>query len=193
MKKIIYPNIKKKLNSCKLNLERLHESPDFDVFFHAHDWESGYESGHGYDGSREEYYMDQSIMLFYLKELLQKFKAKNCIVAPLGNYHYFETWSNIKKNDIYLELIKILNNLKIRIDSQSGIELDVEKEFTVIKRFVEGGFRYISRAMFFFPEIGLVIEPHHHMNYLIYNSGYFAIEGKIIETMNFPDIKYISG
>ena len=170
--KVFHQDIKKMLNQCQIDLT----SPNLDIFYNTHSWDGGYESFHGYNGTREEFYSDQAEMFAFLHDYFQSLTICNCIIAPLANNQYFESWSNLGEVDIYRNIVEVLKKYSIRTNSHNGIKICLPEDFWIIKRFVEGGFRYISKAYLFFPEHSLVIEPHHHMNLLVY-----ANEGRTID------------
>ncbi len=145
-------------------------------------WDGGYESGHGYNGVREEFYHDQQIMLEFLFDFFKKSNIQKVIVSPLHKVNYFENYIDIVHNDIFKECMRILKTMKIRKEARSGIIVDVNKEFVILKRFIEGNFRFISRVCIFCPENGIIIEPHHHMNYMFYYNNDEKIDSDIKKT-----------
>ena len=174
--KILLKDIKKELEVFGLTLNNIDALPIIEVFNKEHDWDGGYESGHGYDGAREEFYTDLNEIFSFLIELIDYVKLERCIIAPLHAYSYFEGWSDISKNDIYRILVKVLSEHQINIRTQCGLGLCLNEGKTILKRFVEGGFRYISRANLFLPEIGLIVQPWHHLNLKFISNDYKAIE-----------------
>lgn len=176
--------VKKMLRDCNIPLDPFAKPYDLDIYFAKRHWESGYESGHGYDGIRREYYEDQGEMIDFLFEFLKSIDASRCIIAPFGNYSYFKNWSDIHENDIYRIMKSYLKEANIRTNSQFGMELDIFNESDVLKAFIEGGFRYISQAVFLFPEHCFTVEPHHHMNYMINMSEHSVSKEKIKEVVS---------
>ncbi|MEA4832176.1 hypothetical protein SDC9_128342 [bioreactor metagenome] len=170
--KIIFQNINKELKKIGLILNDIQEMPFIEIYNKNHDWDGGYESGHGYDGAREEFYSDLNEEFDFLMQFITINNLKKCILAPLHSYKYFEEWSDISKNDIYQILNNILKNYHINKQTQCGIDLNPNENKVILKRFVEGGFRYISTVSFFFPEIKLIVQPWHHLNLLFFPLDY---------------------
>ena len=48
------------------------------------------------------------------------------------------------------------------MNSQAGIEVSLEREFSVLEAFVEGAFRGISLGCIYFEEIEVLLTPTHH-------------------------------
>lgn len=172
IKKVNYKNIINLINSERVSKLMFDEEyvSDCSVSYTRHHWDGGYESWNGYNGTREEYYSDQREMFDFLRDFAREINATQCIIAPLHKYerHFRETNKSFRENDIFIAIYRILKEYDIRIDSKSGIILDFEKDFEVVKPFVEGGFRFVSNEVLYFPEKKVAIEPYHHMNYLIY-------------------------
>lgn len=182
--KIITQDIRREIKKSGFNFETINDTPIIEVFNKNHDWDGGYESGHGYDGVREEFYNDFNEAFNFLFEFITISNLQRCIIAPLHNYTYFEKWSNISQNDIYQVLVRILNDYKIDKRTQCGIDINPIENKTILKRFVEGGFRYISRAGFFFPEAGVIVQPWHHLNLLFRAVNYETVRRLVSQTIS---------
>jgi len=197
MRKLVFRKIETLVEEHGMEISMLNSpdiEPDACVYFKTRSWDGGYESGHGFDGTREEYYYDQQMMFQFMRDFIDAFDLKFCIIAPLWNYDYFESWSlsSLRENDIYKNVGKILRQKEIRRKSRSGIDIDLKEEFKILKMFMEGGFRFISRGCFIFPEIGVIIEPHHHMNLYIYSGENKELCSKIEEiSEKYEDVGFV--
>jgi len=192
--KILTNNICTEVKKSGLKIEQIEQTPFIEIYNKYHDWDGGYESGHGYEGTRDEFYTDLSEEFKFLQEFITLANLQRCIIAPLHSYAYFEKWSDISENDIYQVLVKILNSYQIDKRTQCGIDLKPIENEKTIKSFIEGGFRYISRASLFFPEIGLVVQPWHHLNLLFFPANYETVKALIIQTIcRYENLKMFEG
>ncbi len=187
--KLSLKEIKEYLNGSNLVIDQLNDCPYIEVFFKTHDWDGGYESFHGYNGDRYEFYCDMNIMLSLVKDFIRINSETVCIIAPFHSYSYFEHWSDRYRNDIYKEIRAILKERNIDYRYQCGMMVDLSNEFSVLRKFIEGGFRYISLASFYFPNSKTLITPRHHMDYMIINADIDVSEKLFREIVcNYSDL-----
>ena len=84
MRKIAFKDIKDMVSSCGLSLylDALAKKP-FSGVHHIHEWDHGYESWSGYNGTRREFYSDMRDMLNFLLDYFETNKISEIIIAPI--------------------------------------------------------------------------------------------------------------
>lgn len=96
-----------KVKKCGLDLENIYNIPVIRPY-HYHEWDHGYYSSSGYNGTRREFYKDLEEMVDFLYEYMRELSIKEVIIAPLHNYNIFAWEGNMKNdnryNDLYLEV-----------------------------------------------------------------------------------------
>ena len=107
MEKITFNEIKKILKKMDINEEKLENRAEFNIHYEKHYWDGGYESGHGYCGTRQEFYQDMFEMLDLFQDLICEMGCHKCIISPLYYLSYFINYSDLKEADIYKVIQKI--------------------------------------------------------------------------------------
>lgn len=142
--------------------------------YHKNNWDHGYDGNSGFLGTRRSFYQDFFEMINFLREFLNETKCSKCIIAPFKRYKYFEYYD--ETCDVFVELKSILNEHNIRINSQAGLEISLEEDFSVLEAFVEGAFRGVSLGCLYFSEINVLLTPTHHfeMSFWTYEVDKYA-------------------
>jgi len=167
VRKILKREIDKKLKKCGFNLENMFNEPIIRPY-HCHEWDHGYYSWGGYEGSRREFYEDLREMVDFLYEYMNECNLEEVIIAPLHRYNIF-AWSGNMNNDdrysdIYDETMKLLKDNCIKKNSQSGIEITIKDNRKIIELILEGAYRYVIELCLFFSKNSVIIEPTHHFD-----------------------------
>lgn len=140
--------------------------------YHNHDWDGGYDSKNGYNGSEKEFYDDMNSMLNFILDYIGDNKISSCIVLPPNDCTIFESWFNIGEIPIYQKLNRLLNAFHINDVNKDGLIIDIYKDWNILKNIIEGGFMYISCLYIYFPEINIIVQPAHHMEFYFYDKDF---------------------
>lgn len=167
MLKVTFDDISKELLRNNIVIGEIDQLPCYGIY-HIHDWDGGYESSNGYNGTKNNFYTDIEIMLQYFRDFLRNFNIGECIVAPFYNNTYFEKWSDINRVDIYNDLNSTLKSFNININSRDGFRINLIDEWPFVTKIIEGGFRYICTLCFYFIQYGILFEPTHNFEFLFH-------------------------
>lgn len=165
MKKIELKDIKKIIKEKRIEkhyyetTDNLINMPMYGVY-HQREWDRGYDGTSGFAGTRREFYRDFEEILEFVREYIQVTKCTECVIAPFNRMRQFEIRD--EGNDIYDEIYCILKKCNVKSNSQSGIKIDLEKEFYILEAIIEGAFRGIALQCVFFNEIDVLVTPTHH-------------------------------
>ncbi len=167
MKKILKKDLMQEVRKCGFDLENIYNMPVIRTY-HYHEWDHGYYSWGGYNGTRREFYKDLEDMVNFLYKYMNFCNITEVIIAPLHRFNIFAWEGNMKNDDrysdIYLETIELLNKNNIKRNSQSGIVIKVEENRKIIEMVLEGAYRYVLELCLFFPDKSVIIEPTHHFD-----------------------------
>lgn len=169
MEKLKKSVIEKKLINMGIPFSQFEEAPLIEIY-HIHDWDHGYDGHTGYMGTRREFYSDFFEMMEFLEDYIKDRNIQTVIISPLYMY-YFNGVSDYVV-DIYEEINDFLTSNKIDRRYQSGLRMNINDNFEVIRAICEGGFRDISNISMIFEEDNTVFIPHHHMNFMIYTADF---------------------
>ena len=188
--KLSYNQLKKILLTDGLNIEvnALYQLPFFG-FYHAHEWDHGYESSYGFKGKRREFYSDMNECISLILEYISYYAIEDVIIAPFHKVNQFSIKD--KNNDIYLEIRDFLRDHDIRLNSQSGVALTVKGNQQIIDMVVEGNLRGISELSFYFPKSKTIISPNHHFDFS-FHTNFFDTGKEILLKLlsNSNNLKY---
>lgn len=170
MSKLSFNEIRKKLEFCGIGSDyeaATAETPYVGVA-HKHNWDHGYETYYGYNGSRREFYKDFFSVCDFLTEYLLRCGATSLIVFPfyrdrpfVHNYRYLS-----ECQDIIDELRNFLKSNGISLETKSGAVISIY-DTEIILSVIEGAFRGASQLCLFSEERKVVIEPDHHFRLCI--------------------------
>lgn len=120
-----------------------------------------------------DFFFDAKEMVDFLKAFLKKEKFEKCYVAFRYNEKYkLKFYDDDVCKDIYDEFKKLLNSLGLKINTSCAIEMDKIEILNWCDRISIGAFSGVSEHVIVIPELEIIINPYHHMNYLIYfNNG----------------------
>lgn len=175
MRKILKEELMVKVKKCGFDLESTFNLPVIRPY-HYHEWDHGYYSCCGYNGTRREFYKDLEEMVDFLYEYMRMLNVEEVIIAPLHKYNIFAWQGNMKNDnrysDLYLEVMGFLKKNNIRKNSQSGVLINIEESRKIIEMIIEGAYRYVSELCFFFPSESVIIEPTHHFDFIFFTKDF---------------------
>lgn len=155
------------VQKCGFNLQNIYDMPIIRTYYY-HEWDHGYYSWGGYNGTRREFYKDLEEMVDFLYEYMNFYNITEVIIAPLHRFNIFAWKGDMEKddryNDIYREAMELLKKNNIRRNSQSGIKFKIEGNRKIIEMVLEGAYRYVLELCLFFPDKSVIIEPTHHFD-----------------------------
>lgn len=194
MKKITKKELMLKVKENGFDLDNMFNIPIIRPY-HYHEWDHGYYSTLGYQGTKREFYQDLKEMVDFLYEYLNYFNVKNIIIAPLHRFNIFAWEGDMKKdyryNDIYIEAMDFLKKNNVKKNSQCGIEVEINTNREIIELILEGAYRYVLELCIFIPERAVIIEPTHHFDLMFFVKD-FKNQKKVIKKIisRFPNIIY---
>ena len=119
-----------------------------------------------------DFFFDAKEMVDFLKTFIEKGKFEKCYVASRYNGRYkLKFIDDDVCKDIYDEFKKLLNSLGLKINTCCAIEMDKTEILNWCDRISIGAFSGVSEYVIVIPELEIIINPHHHMNYLIYSNN----------------------
>ena len=195
MNKIDFKEIKNRVSLCGLstNLDELVLKPFFGVH-HIHEWDHGYESYNGYNGTRREFYSDMRDMLSFLLDYAETNNISTAIVAPLFTQCQFSSMRAYpdKTKSLYKEIHEFLKNLNIRSDSRSGVEFTIKDNENIVEMVLEGAFLDdVSNLRIFFPDNSVIIDLNHHFDIAFFTTNFEKEKSTIMSILNrHPNLKY---
>jgi hypothetical protein len=169
IKVVVIPNskINEQLSIWKLRIDEITHIPYIGIS-HSSEWDRGFDNEECNQEIIKKFYSDMREMVGFLKDFSNETKVTKCIIGKFHRYRWFENWSDIEQIDIYIELINFLSQNRIDKGSKKGIEIGINEHWDVISKIIEGGFRYISCASIYFPQIGVIVEPTHDFEFLFF-------------------------
>lgn len=161
--------ITEKMWESQLKRQEILRMPYFGIY-HETDWDGGFDNDEQNAEEIDRFYSDMKDIGAFLKDFTTEMGVSDCIISKNHRYRWFEDWNKnaLKKIDIYIWIKDFLSENGIRNNSSKGIAIDINDDWQVVMKIIEGGFRYISCGSFFFPQIGLVIEPTHNFELLFF-------------------------
>ncbi|MCI9040007.1 MAG: hypothetical protein HFJ29_09230 [Clostridia bacterium] len=194
MRKISKDELMLEVKKCGFDLENMWEMPVIRPY-HYHEWDHGYYSWGGYNGTRREFYKDLEEMVNFLYQYMNFYNIKKGIIAPLHTFNIFAWKGDMEKddryNDIYREAMELLKQNNIRKNSQAGLEIEIEGNRKIIEMVLEGAYRYVLELCLFFPNQSVIVEPTHHFDLMFFAKN-FENEKNIIENIisNYKNLRY---
>lgn len=194
MKKVLRENLMLEVQKCGFDLQNMYNMPIIRSY-HYHEWDHGYYSWGGYNGTRREFYKDLEEMVDFLYEYMNFYNITEVIIAPLHRFNIFAWKGNMEKddryNDIYKETMELLKKNNIRKNSQAGIKFKIEGNREIIEMVLEGAYRYVLELCLFFPDKSVIIEPTHHLDLTFFTKD-FEEQRNVIKqlTNNNANIRY---
>ena len=193
--KIDFKEIKNRISLCGLstNLDDLVLKSFFGVH-HIHQWDHGYESCCGYNGTRREFYSDMRDMLSFLLDYAETSNISTAIVAPLFTQCQFSSMRAYpdKTKSLYEEIHKSLKTLNIRSDSRCGVEFDIKNNADIIEMVLEGAFLDdVSNLRIFFPTNEVIVDLNHHFDIIFLVKNFEKEKSTVMSILNrHPNLKY---
>ena len=196
MNKVSVGELNKKLKECEIGIdyETIKSTPFLGVF-HYHEWDHGYETTYGFNGSRREFYADMREMTKFLINYFNVNDVEDVIVAPFHNYRQFdERYYNsfeMPGKDIFDEIRLFLRNYGIRKGERSGIHLSFRRNMDILEMLLEGSFRGVSNLCFFVLEQRVLIEPNHHFDLVFRARDFDTLKSEILNLLPIhPNLRY---
>lgn len=182
------------IEKCEFDLKNMFNKPVIRLY-HYHEWDHGYYSCEGYNGTRREFYKDLEEMVDFLYEYMNFYNIEKVIIAPLHRFNIFAWKGDMEKddryNDIYRETIELLKKNDVRRDSQSGIEIEIKGNRKIIEMVLEGAYRYVLELCLFFPDKSVIVEPTHHFDLTFFVKKFEEQKSSIKQLINkYTNIRY---
>lgn len=194
MSKITYTQIKKMLRECNIgyNYDTVLSTP-YCGFVTAHDWDHGYETHYGYNGSRREFYYDLFLVMSCIKEYIKKCNISYFIASPLYHDSFTVNYKACEQYcDILSETKDFLKTNNVSPRTHSGIIVNSGDDMTV-SMIMEGGFRGASYVCLFSPERKTVIQPDHHFQTTFFTANVDEEANILAELLkNYPSLELYS-
>lgn len=195
IKKLSFKEINDIVELCglTLDLDCLASKPFFGVH-HIHEWDHGYESDAGYNGSRREFYADMRDMLNFLLDYAKITGISSVIIAPLFCHCQFSLMNSYpeKSKSLRKELHGFLKSMNIRDDSRCGVMLDIHDDINIVEMVLEGSFLDdISNLRILLPSQKVILDLTHHFDLAFFTPD-FDKEKSIVTGIleKHPNLKY---
>lgn len=172
--------INKQLHCWGLSCDNITRIPYLGIH-HSASWDGGFDSEERNQEIIMKFYSDMQEMVNFLKDFSKEMKATKCIIGKFHKDRWFEKWSDIEQIDIYIKLNILLSQNKVNKNPKNGIEFEINEHWDVIYKIIEGGFRYISCASIFFPQIGVIVEPTHNFEFLFFAKELSELKKQLIK------------
>lgn len=189
-------NIELKKSGIGENYDNMANTPFLGVY-HYHEWDHGYETYHGYNGTRREFYADMRDSIDFLYDYINYYKISEFIVAPCYRYTQFtfnKKFDDDSCRDIYDEILIFLKKHEIRRSSRAGVKLPIDGNKAVIEMVIEGAFRGISTLCLLFTSNNTLLDPNHHFDLTFCTQNYSQQSIVIKELLkNHPNLRYFPG
>jgi len=176
MKRVFSKDLSKQLKMCGIGTDSdsIESTPYLGVC-HKHDWDHGYETVYGFNGTRREFYADLREMYGFLMDYFSATSITELIIAPFYRYDQFDKrYYNTKEMpgmDIFKEIRGFLLGNGVRKGDKTGIKLLVLENTNIIEMILEGSFRGVSELCLFSHEHQVLIEPHHHFDLFFWSQN----------------------
>lgn len=186
-------NLKKQLDDWGLSIDNITKG-DYIGIWHSTEWDGGFDNEERIEEEVERFYFDMQTMIAFLREFVCESGVSKCIIGKFHRHNWFENWSNREGVDIYQDLNMFISQHKLDNNSVEGLEFEIDTNWNLISKIIEGGFRYLSCVSIFFPQIGVIVEPTHNFeliffsNEISYSKG---IIGSLIE--QYPELNIYEG
>ena len=116
-----------------------------------------------------DFFFDAKNMVDFLTSWIHNMDFKVSYIAPVYRCKYkLKIIDNDVCKDVYDEMKKLLNSLSLKVSTNKAIAMNKDELLLWLSRISIGGFTNVSDYVIFIPNKEIVIQPHHHMNYLIY-------------------------
>ena len=153
------------------NIRNIEYDKPIDVY-HVDEWDKTVKNWE--NGCREdnpiEFFCAAKEMKDFIGNFINKLPDKVCYFACVYEQKYKMRYPyNDATKILYDELKKFLNSLNLRKNTNKSIEFTISELSQYITLLSFAGFGNISDFSLLFPTSQILIEPYHHMNYLIYN------------------------
>lgn len=163
---------------------------------HKHEWDHGYESEMGYNGTRREFYADMRKMFEFLLNYINSNKIEEFIIAPLFRPRQVSYWNIYSKQDrlkyICRELHDFLKSCSVNLNSRSGIKMNIKNSKNIIEMLMECSFLDdFSNLNIIFPSQLLVVTFNHHFDITFFTPNFEKEKEMLISLIeNQTDIVY---
>lgn len=187
MNQVHLRELNKQLKECGIGVNRdtIDATPFLGVY-HSHEWDHGYETTYGFNGSRREFYADTREMMDFLADYFRMNGINEIVIAPCYRYNQFdERYYRVKGMpgvDIFSEIRKFLREQGVKKGDRTGITIPIGGNGGVLEMMLEGSFRGVSKLCFFSFKHKVLIEPNHHFD-LVFWTQEFDKEKEILREL----------
>ena len=160
--------------------------------YHKHDWDCGYESGLGYNGTRRQFYADMNQSINFLFDYINHYNLTEGIISPCLKSIFVHNLDKGKEfNDIYAEIKELLKENKIDKRTHTGMQFTINQNEKIIEMIIEGAFRDISNFRLYFPQNNVLILPTHHFDLVFHTLNFYCEKEVILRLLKmYPDLKH---
>lgn len=172
MKKITRRDFNKLMNQVQLSNSIIEEMKPIDVF-HTHNWDHNImhwdeDNLRNENPPLREFYFDLKEMLIFIRNYLNELIFKEAILASKYGGRFIGIPYDENYKHCVEEITKWLHMHNMRVNSSDGLLVNKVELINCIDIISESGFMGMSGLCVFIPDAGIIIDIHHHMNYLIY-------------------------
>ena len=196
MNKVSLKELTRQLQLCEIGLTRdtIEYTPLLGVY-HRHEWDHGYGTTYGYNGSRRAFYADMREMMGFLIDYYNISDTKEIIIAPCYRYNQFDEryyyFKEMPGVDIFDEIRKFLRKQGVRRSDRTGIKIPVLGNDSILEMLLEGSFRGVSEFCLFSFENKVLIEPNHHFDLAFWTHEFDEVRGIINGILpKYPNLNY---
>ena len=127
-----------------------------------------------------KFFFNAKEIIDFMKSFIKNEKFEKCYIASLYNEKYkLKLFEDDVCKDIYDEFKRLLNSLGLKTNTSCAIEMNKEELLSFCDIISIGAFSGVLEYIIVIPELKIVINPHHHMNYLIYSDNREVLLTKI--------------
>ena len=192
MKKISRAELNLLLKASHLAALELEVMHPLDVY-HLHKWD--HDIAFWEDDSlgnecvpMREFYFDMNEMLAFFLGYIRQLSFSQAYIAPPWGGRFIGRPYNERFAPVVSEVTAFLHARGMRINSAAALMANKQELIDSAAMLSEAGFLGMSWMHMFIPEAGIAIEPHHHMNYLIYTHEKEAQKALISEVTESLDL-----
>lgn len=116
-----------------------------------------------------DFFFDAAYMVGFFRRFLDDLDFKYAYLSSIFPKAYkLRTNDDDVSRDVYDEYRRLFKKLGLKINTSKSIMMTKEEIINWCDRFSVAGFMGLSEFYLIIPEQKIIIEAHHHMNYVIY-------------------------
>ena len=171
MKVVSRKDFEKVLKSINMSMESKENCIEV---YHKNNWDRL--TIHFNEPSKDEcisyinFFFDAKEIIDFIKTFIEKEEFEKCYIASLYNEKYkLKLFDDDVRKDIYDEFKRLLNSLGLKTNTSCAIEMNKKDLLSLCDIISIGAFSGVLEYIIVIHDLKIIINPHHHMNYLIYS------------------------